>query len=350
MKITKKTFGITATGQKVYLYTLKAGDLCLSLSSFGATWTSLFVPSRSGAKDDILLGYLSLDQYLNNKPFIGATPGRFGNRIGNAQFSLNGKTYTLYKNDGGHSLHGGRRGFDKYNWKTEAYEDRDGIFVRFRLESPDGDEGYPGTLKAEVCYGLTKSNELVAIYEAKLDAPSPVNLTNHSYFNLAGEGKGDILSHELKIYASSIVEADDDLIPTGKLVPVAGGPFDFSKPKPLSRDLAAAGKISKGAAGGYDHCFVVDGEPGKMRPCVEVYDPSSGRSMKISTTQPGVQLYTGNQLTGVPGKAGSVYGKHAGLCLETQHLPDSPNHADFPSCIYGPGKDYSEKSIFAFSW
>jgi aldose 1-epimerase len=343
MKINKKTFGILSSGKKVFLYTIKAGDLSLSVSTYGATWVSLYVPGRRGVKDDILLGYSTLDGYTYNKPYMGATIGRFGNRIGNGTFSLGGKVYELCKNDGPHSLHGGRRGFDKFLWNAESYEEKDGVFVRFELESPDGDEGYPGNLKAAVSYGLTKTNELIVDYQARVDAESPVNLTNHSYFNLAGEGKGDILSHKVQIHASSYVAVDESLVPTGKLPTVQNSPFDFRTSKTVNQDLKAAGE-------GYDHCFVIDGEPGKLRPCAEVSEETTGRTMKLMTTQPGVQFYTGNFLDGVIGKAGSRYDKYAGFCLETQHFPDSPNRKDFPSCIFGPNRKYHEKALFAFDF
>jgi aldose 1-epimerase len=343
MKISKKIFGILSSGEKVFLYTLKAGDLSLSISSLGAAWTSLIVPSRKNIKEDVLLGFSTLESYTNKTNYMGATIGRFGNRIGKGVFTLNGKTCNLYKNDGIHTLHGGRAGFDRIVWKADAYEERDGIFVRFELLSLDGDEGYPGKCKATVCYGLTKSNEIVVDYEAKLDAPCPINLTNHSYYNLAGEGKGDILSHEVTLYSSSYIEVDDTLIPTGKLIPVSNTPFDFRSRKPVKRDINAAG-------GGYDHCFTVDGTAGGLRPAAEVCEPVSGRTMKVFTTQPGIQFYTGNFLDNMPGKMGAVYNKHAGFCLETQHFPDSPNRPEFPSSIYGPDRDYHEKALFSFSW
>jgi len=343
MKISKKTFGLLSNGKKVHLYTLKAGDISLSISTLGATWTSLVVPSRKGGKDDILLGFSTLAGYTGFNPYMGATIGRVGNRIGDAKFSLGGNTYNLYKNDGEHTLHGGRRGFDKKIWNAKVFEEHDGIFIRFELESHEGDEGYPGNLKAAVSYGLSKSNELTAIYEARIDALSPVNFTNHAYFNLAGEGKGDILSHELLLHGSSYLEVDNALIPTGKLFPVNGGPFDFRTRKPVKKDLAAAGS-------GYDHCFVVDGEAGKLRPCAEVFEERSGRTMKVFTTQPGIQFYTGNFLSGLQGKLGSVYNKHAGFCLETQHFPDAPNRPEFPSAIFGPNRDYKEQTVFSFNW
>ena len=341
MKISRKTFGILSNGKKVFLYTLQAGDLQLCLSGFGAAWTSLLVPSRKGAKDDVLLGFSGFDGYLHNAPYFGVTIGRFANRINGGTFSLGGKVYNLDQNNGSNTLHGGLRGFDRKLWKSEAYESRQGIFVRFELESPDGDCGFPGKLSAAVSYGLTKSNELIAVYEASADAPTPVNLSNHAYFNLAGEGAPEvssILSHEACIHATYYLAIDEHKIPTGRFVPVADSPFDFRNRKPIGRDCAE----------GYDHCFVVDGEPGTLRPCAEVFEPSSGRVMKVYTTQPGVQFYTGNTLTTIPGKAGSVYAKHAGFCLETQHFPDSPNRQDFPSCICGPDKKYREKSVFSF--
>jgi aldose 1-epimerase len=335
--IRRKNFGVLSNGKKVHLYTLGAGDLRLSLSCFGAAWTSLLVPAAGkDGFDDVLLGYSGFEGWLNNGSFFGATVGRFANRIGGARFSLDGKAYPLFPNDGPNCLHGGRRGFDKRLWKAEAYEEKDGVFVRFELESPDGDEGFPGALEAAVSYGLTKSNEIIANYEARAGAPTPVNITNHAYFNLAGEGEGGILDHEVKLFASSYVEIDQAFIPTGRLLPVENTPFDF--------------RARKRIAGDYDHCFVVDGEPGTLRPCAEVSEGKTGRKMKVFTTQPGVQFYTGNMLKPGPGKAGSVYGKHGGFCLETQHFPDSPNRPEFPPCIFGPGRDYHEKAVFSFDW
>ena len=346
MKISKKTFGVLSSGKKVHLYTLKAGELTLSISTLGATWTSLKVPSVEKGTGDVLLGYSSFDGFVNNSCYFGVTVGRFANRIGGAQFSLRGKEYSLCKNNGANSLHGGRVGFSRQVWKAEAYEERDGVFVRFELKSPDGDEGYPGNLRAAVSYGLTKSNEVVADYEAKVDVPCPVSLTNHAYFNLAGEGRGvNVLSTELKLYASSYLEVDDALIPTGRLLPTAGTPFDFKAKKPIGKDIRALAET-----GGYDHCFAVDGEPGDLRPFAEVYEPFSGRSLRGYTTQPGFQFFSGNNLASVQGKIGSAHEKHDGFCLETQHFPDSPNRPEFPSSIFGPDRDYHEKAVFAFDW
>ena len=350
MKISKEVFGVLSNGKKAHLYTLKAGDLRLCLSSFGAAWTSLRVPSSKGGKSDVLLGFSGLDGYASDAAYMGATIGRFANRIGGARFALDGDDYNLEANDGGNTLHGGFRGFDKRLWKSEAYEESDGVFVCFELGSGDGDGGFPGNLKAKVSYGITKSNEIIAVYEAQSDAPTPVNLTNHAYFNLAGEGAPSVLSHEVLLHSSSYLEVDGAGIPTGRLLPVRDTPFDFRNSKPISRDMAAGfgGSGGDSAPSGYDHCFSVDGDLGKLRACAEVRESGSGRGMKVFTTQPGVQFYTGNMLRDVRGKAGAVYSRHSGFCLETQHFPDSPNREDFPPCVFGPGKNYAEKSVFAF--
>ena len=345
MKIKKKKFGILANGKEIYLYVLKAGDITLSLSTLGATWTCLELPSRLGKKDDILLGHSSFDGWVRNR-FYGVTVGRFANRIGGAKFTLDGKEHNLYKNNGENTLHGGKLGYSSRIWKAEAYEEKDGVFVRFELESPDGDEGYPGNLNAAVSYGLTKSNELVADYGAKIDANTPVNFTNHAFFNLAGEGSGvEVTKTELKLFCSSFVDVGEGLIPTGKILPTANTPLDFLKAKPIGKDIE---ELAETNTRGYDHCFVVDGKPGELRPFAEAHDPTTGIKMRGYTTQPGVQLFVSNYKTPVPGKIGSMYRDRAGFCLETQHYPDSPNQKDFPSCIYGPGRDYNEKAVFAF--
>ena len=340
MKICEERFGMLSNGEEVKLFTLTAGDLKFSLTNFGAAWTSLIVPSRD-KKDDVLLGYSGLDGFLNNGQFLGVTVGRFANRIKDASFNLNGRTYQLEATDGINNLHSGPKGFDKLLWKAESFKKKDGVFVRFELDSPDGDCGFPGNLNTVVTYGLTKSNELICEYFAKSDKPTPVNLTNHAYFNLAGEGRGDILSHEVTLYASSYVEVDKNCIPTGSILPVKDTVFDFTVSKEIIKDFDRKHQ-------GYDHCFVTDGEPGVLRPCAEVFEKKSGRIMEVSTTQPGVQFYTGNHLVDVAGKQGSRYVKYSGFCLETQHFPDSPNRENFPSCITGPGNDYNEKAVFSF--
>jgi len=342
MEIKKKTFGVISNGKKIKLYTLCAGDLKFSLTDFGAAWTSLIVPSSKGNKDDVLLGYSDLHGYLNNIPYIGVTVGRFANRIKGASFKLGGKTHNIEANEGNNTLHSGFKGFDKQVWKSTDYIENEGVYVRFELESPDGENGFPGNLKAVVSYGLTKTNEIICDYSAKVDAPCPVNLTNHAYFNLTGEGKGDILSHALELHCSSYVEVDKNNIPTGRLLSVENSQFDFR-----TRKLIGSAKRS---FKGFDHCFSIDGNLKKIRPCAEVFDPVSGRSMKIFTTQPGVQFYTGTHLNDVIGKQGSIYRKFSGFCLETQHFPDTPNQKDFPQCTATSEKDYNEKAVFSFSW
>jgi len=342
MKISEKIFGVLSNGKEVKIYSLKAGDLSFSMINLGAAWTSLILPSHhKGKYDDILLGFSGFESYVNNSPYFGVTVGRFANRIKGASFSLNGKTYRLAANDGENNLHSGPYGFDKLLWKSEAYEENEGVYVRFETESPDGDCGFPGKLTAVVCYGLTKSNEIIADYQAKVEIPCPVNLTNHAYFNLAGERNGSILSHEVILYSSSYVEVDDKCIPTGNILSVKNSPFDFLNRRRIDANL--------GSLNGYDHCFVVDGEPGELRPCADVFEPGSGRTMKVFTTQPGVQFYTGNHINAI-GKRGFRYVKHSGFCLETQHFPDTLNQSSFPSCIAGPGKDYNEKAVFTFGW
>jgi len=345
MEIKEKKFGLLSNGKKVKLFTLKAGDLKLSLTNFGAAWTSLIIPSKNG-KDDVLLGYSGLDGYLNNKPYLGVTVGRFANRIKDASFKINEKTYNIDANEGNNSLHSGFRGFDKLLWKTESFEEKEGVYVRFELESPDGEGGFPGNLKVVVNYGLTKSNEIICDYHAKTDKSCPVNLTNHAYFNLKGENKGNILSHELLLHCSSYLEVDNLNIPTGRIIPVINTEFDFQS----SRKIFNADSSSEKQFKGYDHCFVIDGESDQLKLCAEAHEPVSGRSMKIFTTQPGVQFYTGDYLDNITGKQGSVYGRNSGLCLETQHFPDSPNQPGFPPCITSPGKNYHEKAVFSFDW
>jgi len=341
MEIKEKKFGVLSNGKKVKLFTLAAGDLKFSLSNYGAAWTSLIVPSSKGRKDDVLLGFSGFDGWLYNKPYFNTTIGRFAGRISDASFNLFGKSYNLDINDGKNCLHSGRRGFDKLVWKSSVYEENEGLFVRFELDSPDGDGGFPGNLKAIVSYGLTKSNEIICDYRAKSDQSCPVNITNHAYFNLAGEGRGNILSHELKLNCSSYIESDEFTIPTGRLLPVHGTKFDFTK----RRKICNTESIDT-----YDHCCAVDGDIGQLRQCAEVWEPSSGRCMKVFTTQPGVVFYTGNYLDGVIGKQGSIYDRHAGFCLETQHFPDTPNQKSFPPCIAAPGRDYHEEAIFSFDW
>ncbi|MDR2792850.1 MAG: galactose mutarotase [Treponema sp.] len=343
MNINKKSFGVLSNGKKVELYTLSAGELSLSISTLGATLTSLYVPSRKTGIEDILLGYSTLGGYAADTAFLGFTIGRFANRIRGSRFTIGGSTYNLPKNEGENCLHAGLKNFGRQVWSAEKYEDKDGVYVRFTLKSPDNDEGFPGNLNAVVSYGLTRSNEVVAMYEAAVDSLCPVNLTNHAYFNLAGEGRGDVLSHELIIHASEYLPVDEHNIPTGEQAKVELTPFDFRVWKTIGRNIGETAR-------GYDHCYVIDGAPGKLRPVAEVFERTSGRLMRVYATHPGVQFYTGNYLNNIAGKAGSFYNTHAGFCLETQHFPDSPNKPQFPPCIYGPDKDYAEKAVFRFEW
>jgi aldose 1-epimerase len=306
---------------------------------------ALYVPASRRPAEDLLLGYGTFSAYVEDPFYFGATLGRYANRIAGGSFTLNGRSFLLDKNEGGNTLHGGCRGFSRKLWKAEPYEEKDGVFVRFELSSPDGEGGFPGRLRAVVSYGLTKANELVIDYGALVDKPCPVSLSNHSYFNLSGEGRGDILSHEVLLYASRYVPADRG-IPLGCLADLEGGPFDLRRPMPLRDAMSRSAET----AGGYDHCFEVQGEAGTLRPFAELRDPLSRRKMRLFSTHPGFQFYTGNALRPVSGKPGSVYGKHSGLCLEPQYFPDSPNQPEFTSAIFGPGRDFHERSLYAFDW
>lgn len=339
-------FGETAEGEAVDIFTLtNAHGLKARVTTWGACLVEMRTPDRKGTLADITLGFDSLDGYLAKHPFFGVTAGRYANRIAKGKFSLDGKEYTLATNNGVNHLHGGNRGFDHRNWKGSIVEGANA--VRFTYTSPDGEEGYPGTLNATVIYTLTEQDELRIDYEATTDKPTVVNLTNHAYWNLAGAGEGDILSHELTLHAGKFTPVDDGSIPTGKLEPVAGGVMDFTKAKTIGKDFAAV----PGKPGGYDHNFVLDKpKPGALSLAAEVHDPKSGRVMKISTTEPGIQFYTGNYLDGtVKGKVGKVYGKNFGFCLETQHFPDSPNQPYFPTTTLRPGQTYRTTTVHQFS-
>ncbi len=343
-----REWGKTKDGEIVRDYTLiNAHGLKAHVISWGATLVGMEVPDRDGKLADVTLGFDSLDGYLGTHPFFGSIAGRYANRIAKGKFTLDGKEYTLAVNNGANHLHGGKVGFDKKNWlgKLKFSE----TSVTFAVTSPDGDEGYPGTLNAKVTYTLSDDNALRIDYEATTDKPTVVNLTNHAYWNLAGAGEGDILGHELTLHASKFTPVDDGSIPTGKLEPVAGGPMDFTKAKVIGKDFAKVG----GTPGGYDHNFVIDRamtNPREIVPAAELYDPKSGRVMKVSTDQPGVQFYTGNFMDGSnTGKGGKVYQKNFGVCLETQHFPDSPNQPEFPSTVLRPGETYRTTTIHTFS-
>lgn len=349
-KLKKESFGKLPDGTEVDSYTLtNKNGVEVKITNYGATVTSIKVPDRSGKLDDVTLGYDSIDGYLAKNPHMGSLAGRYANRIANGEFKLGGKTITLAKNNGPNHLHGGPNGFYKQIWKASDASNKEGIAVRMTYLSKDGEENYPGNLDVTVTYTLTEQNELKIDYLATTDKETVVNLTNHSYFNLAGAGSGDVLGHQLKINAKNTTEIDKTLIPTGKLSPVAGTPFDFGKLTAIGariNDTNEQLQIGKG----YDHNFVLD-TGGKLdAQAVEVYEPTTGRVMEVFTDQPGVQLYTANHLDGsIIGKGGKAYKQRGAFCLETQHHPDSPNKPNFPSTALKPGEKYQTTTIYKFS-
>jgi len=342
--VTKQPFGKVADGTPVEIYTLADGTIEARIITYGGIIQSLKVPDRNGNAQDVVLGFDSVDGYVSNPgPFFGALIGRYANRIAHGQFQLDGHTYTLPKNDGDNTLHGGR-GFDKNVWKAREVENG----VELTYVSNDGDQGFPGTLTAVVKYTLA-GNALHIDYSATTDKDTVVNLTNHSYFNLSGQGNGDILNEELKINASRFTPVNPNLIPTGVLAPVAGTPFDFRKLIVIGARINQNDEQLKNAKG-YDDNWVLDKTAGQMTEAAEVYDPSSGRVLSVWTTQPGIQFYSGNFLDGsIKGKDGRVYGHRAALCLETQHYPDSPNQTSFPTTELKPGQRYHQVTEFRFS-
>ena len=346
----KQEWGKTADGQQVYLYTLsnKKG-MVAEITTYGGAVVSLKVPDRKGEFADIVQGYPNLEGYVTDKGYFGALIGRYGNRIAHGQFVLDGKTYTLFKNDGDNTLHGGQKGFNKKVWTAKDVSTAAGPALELTYLSPDGEEGFPGNLSVKVVYTLTNENELKIDYSATTDKDTVLNLTNHSYFNLSGQGSGDILGHELMLRATRYTPVDSGLIPTGELAPVKGTPFDFTKSTAIGARINDDNEQLK-LAKGYDHNFVLDGKMGAMHLAAEVYDPKSGRVMDVTTTEPGVQFYTGNFLDGtVTGKDGKVYKHRYALCLETQHFPDSPNHPSFPTTELKPGQHYHSTTVYKFS-
>ncbi len=347
--IQTQPFG-TQDGRPITLYTLtNSHGLEVRTMNYGAIILSMRVPDRKGQLADIVLGHDTLEGYIPNPPYIGALVGRYANRIANGTFTLDGKTYTLPKNDGPNTLHGGiKRTFDKVVWDGEALKGGK-AGVTFTYLSKDGEEGFPGNVKVKVTYTLNDENELVIDYEATSDKTTPINLSQHSYFNLAGEGTSDILNHEIMLNADRFTPVDNNLIPTGELRAVKGTPLDFTTSTKIGAriddnyDQLVLGH-------GYDHNFVINRQGDGMALAARVYEPTSGRVLEVSTTQPGVQFYTGNFLDGtVTGKQGHVYKRRYAFCLETQHFPDSPNHPEFPSTILKPGETFQSKTVFKFS-
>jgi aldose 1-epimerase len=344
-KIETSAFGRTTTGDAVELYTLtNAKGTVAKVMTYGALLTELRVPDRNGQLGDVVLGFDTLDGYLKEHPYMGATIGRVANRIAKGSFTLDGKTYALATNNGPNHLHGGLKGFDKVLWKAEPVPTSNGVAVKFSYTSPDGEEGYPGTVSATVTYTLNDQNELRLDYSATADKATPVNLTNHSYWNLAGQG--DILGHNLTIFADRYTPVDDTLIPTGELAPVVGTPMDFTKPQAIGSRIQQLTNKPRG----YDHNYVLNGETGKLHLAARVSESKTGRVMEIWTTEPGVQFYSGNFLDGsLTGKRGTVYPMHHGFCLETQHFPDAVNHPQFASVILRPGQTYTHTTVHKFS-
>ena len=344
--IKREPFGKMPDGKAVERFTVtNANGVEMKAISYGGIITSLRVPDRNGKLDDIVLGFDSLEPYLTQPTFFGALIGRYGNRIGNAQFTLDGKTYKLAANNNGQSLHGGVKGFDKVLWAVEPIGNNGLAFTR---TSPDGEEGYPGTLQVRVTYTLTDKNELVVEYHATTDKTTVVNLTQHSYFNLAGQASGDILGHELMINADRYTPVNDKLIPTGELAPVEGTPFDFRKSTAIGARINNAHPQLK-AGSGYDHNWVLSRKGTGLEVAARVREPKTGRTLEITTTEPGIQFYAGNFLDGkLTGKGGAVYRHRTGFCLETQHYPDSPNQPKFPTTTLKPGQEYRSRTVFTF--
>jgi len=345
MEVNVEPFGKTPDGQQVRIYRLtNANGLKAGIMTYGAIVVSLDVPDKNGTMADVVLGYDNLDGYLKQSPYFGAVVGRYGNRIGKGRFSLDGTEYTLATNNDENHLHGGLKGFDKKVWKQEevtASEDQ--AWAKLSCLSKDGEEGYPGNLRCTVTYTLTNDDELRISYEAETDKKTVVNLTNHAYWNLAGQGNGDVLGHELTVNANRFTTVDKGLIPTGITVSVIGTPLDFLSPRTIGSRIRQLGN-------GYDHNYVLNGRPGELKLCARVYEPTTGRVMEVTTTEPGVQLYTANHMNGsMIGKAGKAYVKHAAFCLETQHYPDSPNKPGFPSTVLEPGQKFASQTIHKFS-
>lgn len=345
LEVKRELFGRLADGTAVDIYTLtnKSG-IEARVMTYGATLVSLRLPDRKGVFADVILGFDDLEGYLGTHPYFGVIVGRYANRIAKGRFTLDGVEYTLARNNNGNSLHGGLKGFDKVVWKGEPVQAADAVGVKLTYLSKDMEEGYPGNLSVTVVYMLTNADELKISYEAETDKKTPVNLTNHAYWNLKGEGNGDVLGHMLRLEADSYTAVDSaaNLIPTGEIANVAGMPLDFTAPHAIGERIAQV-------EGGYDHNFVLRGGGGTLALAARVEEPGSGRAMEIYTDQPAIQLYTGNFLDGtVVGKGGKAYQKHFAFCLETQHFPDSPNHPNFPSTILEPGQKYRTVTVHKF--
>ncbi len=350
LSITQQAFGRTADGESVDLYTLTNANGCeVKITNYGGILVALRVPDRKGKIDDVVLGYDTLEEYLKDHPYFGALIGRYGNRIAGGTFHLDGVTVTLATNNGPNHLHGGLKGFDKVVWQAEMVEGQDRVALSLSYLSKDGEEGYPGNLSVKVTYSLTRDNELEIDYWATTDQPTVVNLTHHSYFNLAGAGTGDILGHEIAIRGDRFLAIGAGLIPTGELRSVQGTPMDFTTPAIIGARIDGDDEQLR-LGGGYDHTWVLNSPDRSPAWAARVYEPTTGRVMEVFTTEPGLQFYTGNFLDGtLRGKGGRTYEHRYGFCLETQHFPDSPNHDHFPSTVLEPGQTYRHTTIYKFS-
>jgi aldose 1-epimerase len=344
--LTKGSFGKTREGQSVDIYTLtNPSGMEARITNYGAILVSLKTPDRNGKLDDVVLGFDSVDGYLGEHPYFGSIVGRYGNRIAKGQFTLNGKVYKLATNNGPNALHGGIKGFNRAVWKAEPVANS---ALKLTYLSKDGEEGYPGNLTVTVTYTLTDANELRIDYSMTTDKDTVKNITNHSYFNLAGQGTGDVLQHRVMLHADRFTPVDSTLIPTGELRPVAGTPFDFRQPHAIGERIDAKDQQIH-VGGGYDHNFVLNGNMGTLRPAARVVEPKSGRVMEVQTTEPGMQFYTGNFLDGtIKGKGGKVYNKRYGFCMETQHFPNSPDEPKFPTTVLKAGQTYKSATVFKF--
>jgi aldose 1-epimerase len=345
LSVEPKPFGQTPDGQPVTIFELtNLHGLRARVMEYGAILVSLEVPNRDGKFVDIALGFDDLASYLRGQAGSGSTIGRYANRIADARFTLDGVEYKVTANAGKNHIHGGNKRFDKVLWKGQTVQGNGWVGVRFSYLSKDGEEGFPGNLDCHVTYTVNNDNEFQIRYEATTDKPTVVNLTNHSYFNLAGAGSGDVLKHEVTINASLYLPADKDLIPTGEIQTVKGTPLDFTEPKAIGTRIQELPQTR-----GYDHCYVLPGSPGTANLAARVYEPTGGIVMEVRTTEPGVQLYTANNMNSVKGKGGKVYNAHDAFCLETQHFPDSPNKLHFPSTVLRPGQNFQSTTIFRFS-
>jgi aldose 1-epimerase len=350
--VTHSTSSVRVDDKPIEMFTLTNGrGIEMEVMSYGGIITALKVPDRDGRAADVVLGFDSPQRYLDQPPppYFGALIGRYGNRIAKGKFTLDGRTYTLATNNDPNHLHGGTRGFDKVLWTATPGQTADGPSLTLTRTSPDGEEGYPGNLQVRVTYTLTSRNELIVDYHATTDKATPLNLTQHSYFNLAGHDAGDILGHQLLINADRYTPVDPTLIPTGELAPVEGTPFDFRQPTAIGARIDQDHPQLKNGKG-YDHNWVLNRTGTGLSLAARLTDPKSGRTLEIQTTEPGLQFYSGNFLDGtIKGKGGHVYAHRSGLCLETQHYPDSPNKPNFPSTILKPGQNYDSKTVFSFS-